>query len=162
MRWSELNLDQGIWRIPGSRMKNGMTHEVALSSECTQLLRSVPRFLNCEYVFSTDGESHISGFSKTKLTLDREITRRAEQCRQDDVPGWRLHDFRRTGASRLAALGFDSVVIDKLIAHQPMKLRGIASVYQRYDYSKERRQALIVWCEHMLTLSERKQDENAA
>jgi|GEM_PF-6301212 len=34
---------------------------------------------------------------------------------------WRLHDLRRSGVSALARLGFDSIVVDKILAHQPAK-----------------------------------------
>lgn len=57
----------------------------------------------------------------------------------------RLHESRRTGVSHLAATGFDSVVADKLLAHKPAKLRGVASVYQRHDFAAERRKALEAW-----------------
>ena len=55
------------------------------------------------------------------------------------VTDWRLHDFRRTGVSALAAMGFDSIVADKLLAHQPGKLSGVARVYQRHDFAPERK-----------------------
>jgi hypothetical protein len=63
---------------------------------------------------------------------------------------WRLHDLRRTGVTKLAALGFDSIVADKLLAHQPGKLRGVAGVYQRHDFERERAAALNAWAAHVL------------
>ena len=62
---------------------------------------------------------------------------------------WRVHDLRRTGVTTLAALGFDSIVVDKLLAHQPAKLRGVAGVYQRYDFARERAAALDAWAAHV-------------
>jgi hypothetical protein len=64
---------------------------------------------------------------------------------------WRLHDLRRTGASTLTRLGFDTVAIDKLLAHQPMRLRGVAAIYQRYDFAEELARALDASAEHVLT-----------
>jgi hypothetical protein len=49
----------------------------------------------------------------------------------------------------LARLGFDSIVADKLLAHKPAKLRGVAAVYQRYDYGTERARALEAWAERV-------------
>jgi hypothetical protein len=57
--------------------------------------------------------------------------------------------MRRTGVSRLAAMGFDSIVADKLLAHKPAKLKGVASVYQRHDFAAERRKALEAWAAHV-------------
>ena len=49
-----------------------------------------------------------------------------------------MHDLRRSGVSKLAELGFDFIVVDKMLAHQPAKLRGVAGVYQRHDFARER------------------------
>jgi hypothetical protein len=49
----------------------------------------------------------------------------------------------------LATLGFDSIVVDKLLAHQPAKLRGVAGIYQRHDFARERALALDAWAAHV-------------
>jgi integrase len=36
--WSEINLDEALWTIPGARMKGGETHEVPLSARCVEIL----------------------------------------------------------------------------------------------------------------------------
>jgi hypothetical protein len=36
-------------------------------------------------------------------------------------------------------------VADKLLAHQPAKLLGVAAVYQRHDFARERAAALDAW-----------------
>jgi hypothetical protein len=58
-------------------------------------------------------------------------------------------DMRRTGVSRLAPMGFDSIMADKLLAHKPAKLKGVASVYHRHDFAAERRAALDAWAAHV-------------
>ena len=45
----------------------------------------------------------------------------------------------------MAGAGFDTIAIDKILAHQPSKLRGVAGVYQRHAYADERRKALEAW-----------------
>ena len=146
MRWSELSADLSLWSIPGSRMKNGKPHAVALPKPARELLHEVPRHQVdgklSDFVFTTSGRTPISGFSKAKITLDAALA----AIRQGKVgEPFRLHDFRRSGASWLAGAGFDTVAIDKLLAHQPTKLRGVAAVYQRYAYADERRRALEAW-----------------
>jgi hypothetical protein len=54
------------------------------------------------------------------------------------------------GVSTLARLGFDSIVVDKLLAHQPGKLRGVAAVYQRHEFAKEQAAALDAWAAHVI------------
>jgi len=100
----------------------------------------VTRVEGQDLVFSTTGKTHVSGFTKAKAALDKAAT----------VTDWRLHDSRRTGVSALAAMGFDSIVADKLLAHQPGKLSGVARVYQRHDFAAERARALESWAAHVL------------
>jgi integrase len=38
-RWEEIDLDAGIWTVPGGRMKAGKEHRVPLSARCIELLQ---------------------------------------------------------------------------------------------------------------------------
>ena len=174
MRWSEIDLDKRVWTLPGVRMKNGMPHIVHLAYAACTVLRAIPRVAGCDLVFSTttyrlaaseaaNGAPRgkrkaepmpISGFSQGKRYLDAAISKvRAEAAKTaqhlKSMTPWRVHDLRRTGVTTLAALGFDSIVVDKLLAHQPGKLRGVAGVYQRHDFARERAAALDAWAAHV-------------
>jgi integrase len=158
MRWSEISDDFSTWTIPGTRMKNAKPHDVHLPEPARVILRSLPRVAECDLIFSTTGATPVSGFSKAKITLDRAMA--AVQSAADGRTGrkqsglapWRLHDLRRTGVSTLARLGFDSIVADKLLAHQPAKLYGVAAVYQRHNFAVERARALESWAAHLAGL----------
>jgi integrase len=173
MRWSEIVDDMSRWTLPGSRMKNGKPHDVHLPEAARAILRSLPRVEGCDFVFCTTSQrgpsveaepkgkrrrepTPISGFSQGKRYLDAAIAKaRAEAAAEagqklmPPIP-WRLHDLRRTGVTALAALGYDSIVVDKLLAHQPAKLRGVAGVYQRHDFARERASAIEAWAVHVL------------
>jgi integrase len=74
--WRELDLLGAVWTIPGSRMKNGDSHEVPLPQLALEILSSLPRFQSDTFVFSsTGGQRPVSGFSKCKLRLDRAMLR---------------------------------------------------------------------------------------
>jgi integrase len=156
MRWSEIADDLSQWTLSGSRMKNGRSHDVHLSEPVRAIVRETPRVEGCDFVFSTTGRTPISGISKAKLALDAAIM--ATRAAAADMSGrkplpaipWRLHDLRRSGVSTLARLGFDSIVVDKILAHQPAKLLGVAAVYQRHDFAHERAAALDAWAAHVL------------
>jgi integrase len=174
MRWSEIFDDMTRWTLPGARMKNGKPHIVHLSEPARTVLRSIPRVEGCDFVFSTTSHrltasanteprgkrkqepTPISGFSQGKRYLDTAIAAaRAEAAAKlgrepEAMTAWRVHDLRRTGVTMLAALGFDSIVVDKLLAHQPAKLRGVAGVYQRHDFARERAAALDAWAVHVI------------
>jgi integrase len=169
MRWSELSDDLARWILPGARMKAGKPHIVSLSEAARAVLRSIPRVEGCDLVFSTTTyrltvrgsdeprgkrkrePTPISGFSQGKRYLDAAIAkaRAAAAARlgqkPEPMPAWRVHDLRRSGVTILAGRGFDSIVVDKLLAHQPAKLRGVAAVYQRHDFLAERAAALDAW-----------------
>jgi len=50
--WSELDLDNGLWEIPGERMKNGLAHIVPLSRQVTAMFRELREVTGDEeYVF---------------------------------------------------------------------------------------------------------------
>ncbi len=155
MRWSELPHDLSLWTLPGVRMKNGRPHDVHMSEAARAVLRSLPRIEGCDFVFTTTGKTPVSGFSKAKAALDAAVEKaRAEPTeparrKQEPMPEWRTHDLRRSGVSALARLGFDSIVVDKILAHQPAKLRGVAAVYQRHDFARERAAALDAWAAHV-------------
>lgn len=151
MRWGEIDFDKQLWVIPGPRMKNSKPHDVHLSAAAIEVLRAIPRIAGCDFAFtsgrrrgSVKEPAPISGFSQGKRYLDAAIAK----LKGAPEP-WRLHDIRRTGVTKLAALGFDSIVVDKLLAHQPSKLRGVAGVYQRHDFARERAQALDAWAAHV-------------
>src|SRR4051794_15110641 len=73
MRWSELSTDLSLWTIPAGRMKNARTHDVHLSAAARAILKGIDRFNGQDLVFSTNGNTAISGFSKAKLMLDHKI-----------------------------------------------------------------------------------------
>lgn len=47
--WDEIDLDNGVWTIPGERMKAGRDHRVPLCQSAVDLLKSLPR--ESSYIF---------------------------------------------------------------------------------------------------------------
>ena len=62
---------------------------------------------------------------------------------------WRLHDIRRTAATRLAELGVQPHVIEAVLNHVSGHKTGVAGTYNRALYAAEKRQALELWSEHI-------------
>lgn len=143
MRWSEVDLDAKQWVIPAERSKNGKPHVVPLSPYALEALNEVPRFLDCDYVFTTTRNSPVSGFSKM-------LRRLSEGSQTSD---WRLHDLRRTAASGMARAGVAPHVVEKVLNHISGTISGVAAVYNRYGYDREKREALETWGEYLAQLS---------
>jgi len=143
MRWSEIDLEHALWIIPSARAKNGQSHEVPLSPPSLSVLKYLPRFLASDWVFTTSGRGPISGFGRMKRRLHVAFA----------TPNWRIHDTRRTVASGMAKIGVDPHVIEKVLNHKSGITSGVAAVYNRYAYEKEKRSALGEWAEHVLGIS---------
>jgi integrase len=132
MRWSEIDLDNRIWVVPAELSKNGKPHVVPLSDFAMRGLMAMPRFPDCDWVFTTTRRVSINGFSKAL----RHIQTRSETA------DWRFHDLRRTAASGMARLGVAPHVIEKVLNHISGTISGVAAVYNRFGYDAERRDAL--------------------
>ena len=63
----------------------------------------------------------------------------------NDIP-FAPHDLRRTLRTRLAEIGIDDVVAERVLGH---KLQGIMAVYNRHSYDTEKRQALEQWAKKL-------------
>jgi integrase len=148
MTWSELQLGRGIWSIPGDRTKNGRPHEVPLPCSFIELLGGISLGLRRGFLFG-EAEGSFKGWSKAKASLDARMT--ANDAR---VPPWRLHDIRRTVATRMAELGVQPHIIEAVLNHVSGHKAGVAGVYNRALYAAEKRKALEAWGEHVRALVE--------
>ncbi|HDG1665671.1 TPA: site-specific integrase, partial [Kluyvera ascorbata] len=59
------------------------------------------------------------------------------------------HDFRRTARSHLAALGIDPIVAERCLNH---RIKGVEGIYNRYQYFDERKAALGLWNNLLVSL----------
>lgn len=172
MRWDEITPDLTTWTIPASRTKNGKEHIVHLSEQARQVLASLHRQTDTKtgaispLVFTNTGRTPISGFSDGKERLvalmaqERTENGAKEQKNAGKKPsalpanGWRLHDLRRTGVTTMARLGIGPHVADKVLNHTEGAISGVAAVYQRHEFLKERAAALDVWAAHVLSVAD--------
>jgi integrase len=151
MRWSEINWAEGLWTLPAARTKNASEHIVPLPGAAMDILEAMKatKFANSDYVFTGTGRSAVSGFSKVKRQLDALLT--AENG--DAIPAWRLHDMRRTGASKMPRLGVALPMVEKVLNHTSGSFAGVVAVYQRHDFQDEKRHALETWAQFLARLA---------
>lgn len=121
MRKSELNLDEGLWRIPVT--KNGTSQNVTLSPEAVIILRnrieaSDPKE---DFVFSGTGKT---GHLTEPKTAWARILKKAE------IEDLRIHDLRRTLGSWQAKAGASLSIIGKSLNH---KTHQATAIYARLD-----------------------------
>lgn len=166
MRWEEISPDLTTWTIPAERTKNNKAHIVHLSEPARHVLAALHRQTNPKtgaistYVFTNTGRTPISDFSGAKERLEKLIE--ADPAKNSSgkevcalpAPGWRLHDLRRTGVTVMARLGIGPHVADRVLNHVQGTIKGVAAVYQRHEFLKEREIALDRWAVHVLELGE--------
>jgi len=149
MAWSELVLAEKAWTIPREKTKNDRAHEVQLCTTAVAILESLPHIGDAGLVFTTTGDTPVSGFSRAKRRLDDEMLaiKRKVLGKQkgDAIPDWTLHDLRRTAATGMAKLNIPPHVVDRILNHTSGTIRGVAAVYNRFAYLEERRAALEAW-----------------
>jgi integrase len=140
MSWDEVDLDHRVWTLPATRTKNDTPHIVQLTDPAVAVIVAQPRV--GRFVFSRNGVTPVGDFSNQKHELDA-------LC---GVSNWRLHDLRRTMVSGMARLGVAPHVADKILNHVGGTISGVAAVYQRHEFLKERRDALERWGAHVVGL----------
>jgi len=106
MKWEEIDLVQGVLKLPDS--KTGARF-VPLNATAVEVLRGIPRIKNCPYVIANPQTGKgIQDINKTW----RRVRKHTE------LEGVRLHDLRHTFASRAVDAGLSLVVISKLLGHR--------------------------------------------
>ena len=147
LEWAEIDLLRATWTMPREKAKNNRAHEVHLSARALEILKSIPR-VGDQLIFTMTGSTPVSGFSRAKRRLDAAmLAAKREELGQecDIIPPWILHDLRRTATTGMARLHIPPHVVDKLLNHVTGTIRGVAAVYNRFEYLEERCAALDAW-----------------
>ena len=119
MKWSEVNLERGEWRIPVT--KSGTPQTVTLSPVVIEILHGRRELAESEFVFPGTG-------STGHLTEPKKGWKRIlERGGIDDL---RLHDLRRTLGSWQAKTGASLAIIGKSLHH---KSQNTTAIYARLD-----------------------------
>ena len=122
MSWAEL--PDGVWMLPAARNKT----KVDLARPLTREARAVLPARSAGFVFTTNGVTPISGFSKM---LDQLQTESA-------TADWTLHDLRRTARTLMTRAGVRDEYAERCMGHA---LPGIQGVYNVWAYLPEKLQA---------------------
>jgi integrase len=151
MRWSEIDLDAGTWTLPEERSKNHRAHTITLPPAALALVGSI-RLSNRDHLFGARAECGYTNWDYDRAALDRRLDGAAKP--------WRLHDIRRTVATRMAEIGIQPHIIEAVLNHYGGHRAGTHGVYNRSPYEREVKAALARWSEHVLALVEGRDGSN--
>lgn len=128
MRWADLEVMPGWWVIPADLTKNGHSHEVPVPPTLRRIIARQPRFDACPWVFTTNGKTPISGWTKLLAKLNEAA---------DLSEPWTPHDLRRTYRTGLARLGAEDRLAELMINHRPRDLQSIYDREPRFDARRD-------------------------
>ena len=175
-RWTELNLETGLWTIPAENSKNGKPHTVNLSAFVLPHFQTLKEASSeSEWVFPakigkrtgnkpTDNEATQTTQDKGPVCV-KSITKQVGD-RQRDTPmqgrsksvgtlslsggHWVPHDLRRTAATIMGHCGVLSEIIERCLNHvEGSKLKR---TYQRQEPRQQMREAWHLLGQRLETL----------
>lgn len=151
LSWEELEQLERMWTLPGDRAKNGEPNRVPLNELAVAVLDAVAgksTWPRRGKVFSTSTGGGFTGYHKGKEKLDRMVA----EDGGDPIAPWRLHDLRRTLATGFQRLGVRFEVTEAVLNHVGGSRAGVAGIYQRHDWKAEKREALDLWNNHVVSI----------
>lgn len=122
MTWAEL--PDGVWVLPAVRNKTKVDLARPLSSEALAVLPA----RRGRFVFSTNGITPISGFSKMLSALQA----------TSGTTGWTVHDLRRTARSLMSRAQVPADHAERCLGHMVL---GVRRVYEVYEFLPEKLRA---------------------
>jgi integrase len=133
--WNEVDLDNGVWSLPGERTKSGREHRVPLSPRCMQILKEVRPFARQgQHVFpGIKGGLGESAFLKLlKLLGHADVT---------------VHGFRSSFRDWAGeATNFPREVCEAALAHATGD--RVEQAYRRGDALEKRRRLMTAWADY--------------
>lgn len=137
--WDEIDLQAGLWTVPGARMKGGETHTVHLVPRAVEILQFAQR-LDEPHVFPSTAKPRQPMSNMAMLTL----LRRMKYDDRTTVHGLCRASFS-TWANETAAARPD--VIEACLAHR--EADRIRAAYNRAAFTAERKTLLTRWADYV-------------
>ena len=146
MSMTELDLagEAPVWTIPSAHSKNNQINRVPLSPLAVRLIAEARRLApNSPWLFPcADGGGAISPQVPAKAL---------ERARASlGIAHFRVHDLRRTAATRMAEQGINVHTISLVLNHVSARTGTITGkVYVQYGFDREKRDALDAWARRL-------------
>jgi integrase len=135
-RWSEIDLDVGLWSIPASRMKGRVDHRVPLSEPALTILRSLNEARVSDFVFPGQRPKRpLSGMAMEMLL---------RRMKMENVT---VHGFRSSFRDWCGdETPFPREIAEAALAHRTENAVGRA--YRRRDALERRRELMEAWANY--------------
>ncbi len=145
-RWSEIDLDRGLWTIPAERMKKGREHIVPLSRQAIQILREQKQeteLLQTDWVFPSHVRPRDSMSNNTVRVALQKLGFKGRMT---------AHGFRALARTAIReVLDYPPDIIEVQLAHKAAGPLGEA--YNRAQFLKQRIVMMQEWADYIDTVS---------
>lgn len=147
-KWSEFDLEKGLWMLQPSRTKMKSAIDIPLAPPVIDWLKELKVYAcGHAHLFAARRLIHIKAGIPRKNRFEHispdTLNVALKRLQLDDMDHFTVHDMRRTArTTHMAALGVDRFVAERALNH---KVRDVEGIYNRYDYFDERKEALTRW-----------------
>jgi integrase len=138
-RWEHVHFAEAEWHIPAENSKTGKAHIVYLSRQALEMFRELKFLAGGSELVMPGRWSLTRPYAHTTLNNGLKLAMAGKGL----LP-FTVHDLRRTGATLLNELGWNSDVVEKALNHTASGVRG---VYNRAQYASQRREMLQAWAD---------------
>jgi len=142
-KWVDVDLESGEWQVPAANSKTGKPHIVYLSTQAADLFRELKPLAG-------ESEWVLPGRSSPAKPFSRNAMNQALVSMAFPMDPFTIHDLRRTGSTLLHEKGFSSDVVEKSLNHT---IGGVRGVYNKAEYSDQRREMLQFWGDYVESLA---------
>lgn len=132
-KFNEIDWENNIWKIPPERMKMRRTHWVPLSRQAVDVLKRAAEF-GGDYIFPSFIRKGRPISENTILYAIYDMGYRGKLT---------AHGFRGTASTILNEKGYNSLAIERQLAH--IDKNGVRASYNHAEYFNERRVLLQDW-----------------
>ena len=132
-----MDLDGAEWHIPVENSKTGKPHIVYLSTQSVDLFKELKSLSGRSELVLPGRGSLTKPFAHNAINTALKTALKGQE-----IPSFTIHDLRRTASTILHESGWASDVVEKALNHT---ISGVRGVYNRAEYSDQRKEMLQFW-----------------
>lgn len=135
MEWKHVDLKNKVCYLPANIMKNNKPFKLPLSSQAVQVLEKMYKITgNKKYVFHSD-------LSKSGILSENTLNKAIKLVGFGEFTVF--HGIRTTGSTFLHEMGFNTITIEKQLAHEDKN--NVREAYNRADLFEIRAKMMQFW-----------------
>lgn len=139
--WEHVDFERSEWCIPAEHSKTGKSHIVFLSRQSVALFKELQALAGGSRLVMPGRGSLTKPFAHNAINTALKTSLQGQ-----DIPAFTVHDLRRTASTLLHENGWASDVVEKALNHT---IGGVRGVYNRAEYSSQRREMLQFWADYI-------------